>query len=45
MPLPGLWISTSKVIASMCQSGMDMGNKYKETSQGALAINVAIIEY
>ena len=37
-------VSLDKVIATMYQTGLDMGHKYKETSQGGLAINVAIIE-
>jgi L-serine dehydratase len=37
-------VSLDTVIKTMYQTGMDMGHKYKETSAGGLAINVAIIE-
>ncbi|WP_420644429.1 L-serine ammonia-lyase [Candidatus Leptofilum sp.] len=33
-------VSLDKVIKTMCDTGADMKNKYKETSQGGLAVNV-----
>jgi L-serine dehydratase len=33
-------VSLDKVIATMRQTGMDMSTKYKETSQGGLAVNI-----
>jgi L-serine deaminase len=32
--------SPDQAIETMCQTGLDMLDKYKETSQGALAVNV-----
>jgi L-serine dehydratase len=34
-------VSLDKVIATMRQTGADMSSKYKETSRGGLAVNVA----
>jgi L-serine dehydratase len=34
------FVSLDKVIATMHQTGRDMSDKYKETSQGGLAVNV-----
>ena len=33
-------VSLDQVIETMRQTGLDMGTKYKETSQGGLAVNV-----
>ena len=33
-------VSLDQVIETMRQTGLDMSNKYKETSQGGLAVNV-----
>jgi L-serine dehydratase len=33
-------VSLDKVIETMRQTGFDMRDKYKETSQGGLAVNV-----
>jgi L-serine dehydratase len=33
-------VSLDQVIATMRQTGADMKTKYKETSQGGLAVNV-----
>jgi L-serine dehydratase len=33
-------VSLDKVIETMRQTGADMRDKYKETSQGGLAVNV-----
>lgn len=33
-------VSLDKVIATMLQTGIDMQSKYKETSQGGLAVNI-----
>ena len=33
-------VSLDQVIETMRQTGMDMSSKYKETSQGGLAVNV-----
>ena len=33
-------VSLDKVIETMRQTGHDMRDKYKETSQGGLAVNV-----
>ena len=33
-------VSLDQVIATMYQTGQDMKDKYKETSQGGLAVNV-----
>lgn len=35
-------VSLDQVIETMRQTGLDMSSKYKETSQGGLAVNVAI---
>ena len=34
-------VSLDKVIATMRETGMDMQSKYKETSLGGLAVNLA----
>ena len=34
------FVSLDKVIVTMRQTGRDMQSKYKETSQGGLAVNV-----
>ena len=33
-------VSLDQVIETMRQTGLDMSSKYKETSQGGLAVNV-----
>ncbi len=33
-------VSLDQVIETMRQTGIDMSSKYKETSQGGLAVNV-----
>ena len=33
-------VSLDKVIETMRQTGLDMRHKYKETSQGGLAVNI-----
>jgi L-serine dehydratase len=33
-------VSLDQVIETMRQTGLDMSHKYKETSQGGLAVNV-----
>ena len=33
-------VSLDKVIATMRQTGLDMSNRYKETSRGGLALNI-----
>ena len=33
-------VSLDQVIASMWETGRDMSRRYKETSQGGLAVNV-----
>lgn len=33
-------VSLDKVIETMRQTGLDMRDKYKETSEGGLAVNV-----
>ena len=33
-------LGSDKVIATMLQTGLDMRDKYKETSQGGLAVSV-----
>ena len=33
-------VSLDQVIETMRQTGLDMSTKYKETSQGGLAVNV-----
>jgi L-serine dehydratase len=35
-------VSLDRVIATMRQTGADMSTKYKETSQGGLAVNVPL---
>jgi hypothetical protein len=35
-------VSLDQVIATMRETGMDMMSKYKETSQGGLAVNVPV---
>jgi L-serine dehydratase len=37
-------VSLDKVIETMRQTGIDMQSKYKETSQGGLAVNVNVVE-
>ncbi len=37
-------VSLDKVIETMRQTGADMQSKYKETSQGGLAVNVNVVE-
>jgi L-serine dehydratase len=37
-------VSLDKVIETMRQTGLDMQSKYKETSQGGLAVNVNVVE-
>ena len=34
------FVSLDQVIETMYQTGLDMQNKYKETSRGGLAVNV-----
>lgn len=34
------FVSLDQVIATMKQTGLDMQSKYKETSEGGLAVNV-----
>jgi L-serine dehydratase len=34
-------VSLDRVIATMLQTGADMGSQYKETSRGGLAVNLA----
>ena len=35
-------VSLDQVIATMRQTGLDMMSKYKETSEGGLAVNVPV---
>ncbi|WP_417846689.1 L-serine ammonia-lyase [Thalassospira povalilytica] len=37
-------VSLDRVIETMRQTGLDMQSKYKETSQGGLAVNVNVVE-
>jgi L-serine dehydratase len=37
-------VSLDRVIETMRQTGVDMQSKYKETSQGGLAVNVNVVE-